>query len=626
MTVESAQEIAERLSTLKAQVGTFPKLPGVYLMKDRQGAVIYVGKAKELRARVRSYFAGTDDRLQVEFLLKRVQTIDTIVTENEQQAFVLERDLINQHKPRYNIRLKDDKAYLCIRLDENAPWPRLELVRKVVNDGARYFGPYSFSYELRALLDIIKRVVPLRTCTDTVFFNRARPCLEYQIKRCAGPCTLPVDPAEYRRWVKQAIAVLEGKTDPVVRELTASMEAASNELRFEDAAAARDRLHVLEHFKKGAALIASRGEERDVFALYREEGLAVVSVLKVRNGRVADNVNFSLNDVQVTDDEVLESVLEQFYGNSREIPPEIVVPFEPENLSMLREDLKARRERTCEFVVPQRGSKVRLLNLALVNAKQHFAATFDAETRTMEVSRGLARLLELKQIPRRIECVDISNFQGSDIVGAIVAFFDGQPDKQRYRKYKIPGRDTPDDFASIEEVVGRRLERGIAEGDLPDLLIIDGGPGQLGRAIAARDARKINLEIVSLAKMRTERDFSAREVRTSAERIYVEGRDEPIVLEGASEVTHFVQRVRDEAHRFVISFHRSRRAKRVFRSALDDITGVGPERRSRLLRHYGSVEAIRSAPIDEIATVGRMPRPLAEKIARVLGKSSGPES
>ncbi|MFM1847993.1 MAG: hypothetical protein RL417_1467, partial [Pseudomonadota bacterium] len=250
MAVEDAENLAARLASLKIQVGNFPKLPGVYLMKDERGGVIYVGKAKDLRARVRSYFAGTDERLQVEFLLKRIHTIDTIVTENEQQAFVLERDLITQHKPRYNIRLKDDKAYLCIRIDENAAWPRLELVRKVVNDGARYFGPYSFSYELRALLDIIKRVVPLRTCTDTVFFNRARPCLEYQIKRCAGPCTLPVDTADYRRWVKQAIAVLEGKTDPVVRELTVAMESASADLRFEDAAAIRDRLHILEHFKK----------------------------------------------------------------------------------------------------------------------------------------------------------------------------------------------------------------------------------------------------------------------------------------------------------------------------------------------------------------------------------------
>jgi excinuclease ABC subunit C len=623
MTTESTEEAAARLALLRAHVGNFPKLPGVYLMRDERGGVIYVGKAKDLRARVRSYFAGSDERLQIEFLLKKIRSIDTIVTENEQQAFVLERDLITQHKPRYNIRLKDDKAYLCLRIDENAPWPRLELVRKVTNDGARYFGPYSFSYELRSLLDIIKRVVPLRTCTDTVFFNRARPCLEYQIKRCAGPCTLPVDKEQYRRWVKQAIAVLEGKTDPVVKELTAAMEGAADDLRFEDAAAIRDRLQVLEHFKKGAALIASKGEERDVFAIYREEGLAVVAVLKVRNGRVADNVNFSFHEVQVTDDELLESVLEQYYGGSREVPPEIVVPFEPENLSILKEDLRTRRQSGCEFVVPQRGVKARLLNLALVNAKQHFATTFDAETRAMELSRGLARILGLKQMPRRIECVDISNFQGSDIVGAVVAFFDGQPDKQRYRKYKIQGRETPDDFASIEEVVGRRLERGMAEGDLPDLLIIDGGLGQLGRALAARDALKLNLEIVALAKMRTERDFAAREVATSQERIFVEGSSEPIVLESSAEVTHFVQRIRDEAHRFVITFHRTRRAKRVFRSALDDISGVGPERRGRLLRHYGSIERIRNAPVDEVAMVGRMPRPLAEKIIQKLNRAEG---
>ncbi|MFM1846934.1 MAG: hypothetical protein RL417_408, partial [Pseudomonadota bacterium] len=339
------------------------------------------------------------------------------------------------------------------------------------------------------------------------------------------------------------------------------------------------------------------------------------------NGRVADNANFSFNEVQVSDDELLESVLEQYYGGSREVPPEIVVPFEPENLSILKGDLRTRRESACEFVVPQRGIKARLLNLALVNAKQHFSATFDAETRAMELSRGLARFLGLKQMPRRIECVDISNFQGSDIVGAIVAFFDGQPDKPRYRKYKIPGRETPDDFASIEEVVGRRLERGMAEGDLPDLLIIDGGLGQLGRALAARDALKLNLEIVALAKMRTERDFAAREVVTSQERIFVEGRAEPILLEPTAETTHFVQRIRDEAHRFVITFHRSRRAKRVFRSVLDEIAGVGPERRSRLLRHYGSIEKIRSAPVGEIAAVGRMPLPLAEKIVRTLERS-----
>jgi excinuclease ABC subunit C len=612
------EDESEIVAALRAQVGQFPKLPGVYLMKDERGVVIYVGKAKDLRARVRSYFSGSDERLQVEFLLKRVRAIDTIVTENEQQAFVLERDLITQHKPRYNVRLKDDKAYLCIRVDENVAWPRLELVRKVVNDGARYFGPYSFSYELRSLLDIIKRVVPLRTCTDTVFFNRARPCLEYQIKRCAGPCTLPVDPADYRRWVKQAIAVLEGKTDPVVRELTGAMEAASNDLRFEDAAAIRDRLTVLEHFKRGAALIASKGEERDVFALYREEGLAVVAVLKVRNGRVSDNVNYSFNDVGITDDALLESVLEQFYAGSREIPPEIVLPFVPENVSILEADLRERRERVCEFVVPQRGIKARLLKLALVNARQHFGATFDAETRAVEIARGLARLLTLRQMPRRIECVDISNFQGSDIVGAVVAFFDGQPDKARYRKYKIEGRDTPDDFAAIEEVVGRRLERGLAEGDLPDLLIIDGGPGQLGRALVARDRLKLSLEIVSLAKMRTERDFSAREVATSPERIFIEGQVEPIALASDSEVTHFVQRIRDEAHRFVITFHRTRRAKRVFRSKLDEIAGVGPERRGRLLRHFGSIDKIRTASVEELATVGRMPRSLAEKIHRAL--------
>jgi len=607
---------AERAALLE-QVAGFPRLPGVYLMRDAGGTVIYVGKAKDLRARVRSYFTGADERAQIEFLLRRVTTIDKIVTDNEQQAFVLERDLITKHKPRYNIRLKDDKAYLCIRIDESAPWPRLELVRKVVSDGARYFGPYSFSYELRSLLEIIKRVVPLRTCTDTVFHNRTRPCLEYQIKRCAGPCTLPVEPEQYRTWVKQAIAVLEGRTESLAKELTRSMERAAEELRFEDAAVIRDRLNILSNFRKGAALISSHGEDRDVLALYREEGLATVAVLKVRLGRIMDSENFSFNEVQLPDGEILESVLEQYYA-SRDVPGEVVLPLEPENLSIISAGIAARVDRKVEFVVPQRGVKARLLNLALVNAKQHFVATFDAETRHMELARGLARTLSLRQIPRRIECVDISNLQGSDIVGAIVSFSDGIPDKSAYRKYRLSRQGAPDDFASIEEVVSRRLERGIAEGDLPDLLIIDGGPGQLARAIAAREQARTALEIVAVAKARTERDLTAAEVTSTRERIYVEGRADPIELDPAGEVTHFVERIRNEAHRFVITFHRSSRGRRVLRSKLDEIAGVGPERRSRLLRHFGSVQAVAGAGAEEVARVGRMPRALADRILNVL--------
>ncbi len=608
------------LTELGEQVSAFPRLPGVYLMKNNEGAVIYVGKAKDLRARVKTYFLGGDGRRQIQFLMQRVHTLEKIVTAGEQQALVLERDLITKYKPRYNIRLKDDKAFLSIRVDENEEWPRLELVRKREDDGARYFGPYSFSYELRSMLEIIKRVVPLRTCSNTVFFNRQRPCLEYQIKRCCGPCCLPVGREEYHKLVRQAISFLSGKTDRLFDELTAQMEKASADLRFEDAALLRDRLNLLTQFKAGSALVSSRGEDRDVFALYREERLAALSVIKVRAGRVAESKNFTFTDVEVADEEVLESALLQYYEKGREIPEEVILPIELPNASMLKEALVAKREAAIELTVPERGIKARLLDLALVNAREHFVATFDSETRYKELARKLSLKLKLRQIPRRIECVDISNLQGSDIVGALVSFFDGVPDKTSYRKYKISHEGKPDDFAAINEVVGRRLERGKAEEGLPDLLLIDGGPGQLAMALEARDALGVELEIISIAKMRTESDVRSNEINKKPERIYIEGVKEPIELDEADDVTQFLQRIRDEVHRFVITFHRNTRAGRVFRSQLDDIPGVGPERRARLLKHFSSTARIEQASVEEIAKMGRMPVSLAERILERIKK------
>ncbi len=618
----SPEELEERLQALREEVAAFPKLPGVYLMKNGEGVVIYVGKAKELRSRVKSYFLGGDGRRQIQFLLQRIVAIEKIVTGSEHQALVLERDLITKYKPRYNIRLKDDKAFLSIKINENDPWPRLELVRKRDDPDARYFGPYSYSYELRSLLDIIKRVVPLRTCSNTVFFNRTRPCLEYQIKRCAGPCCLKVATEDYRGWVKQAVAILEGKTDKLLSDLNQQMNKASEDLRFEDAAAIRDRITVLTNFKSGVSLVSSRGENRDVFGLFREERLVALSVIKVRGGRIADSKNFTLTDVEISDEEVIESSILQFYESGRDIPEEIVIPCTLENSGMIEDALKEKAGQKIELITPERGIRSRLVELAQVNAREHFSACFDAEDRYKELSRALATTLSLKQIPRRIECVDISNLQGSDIVGALVSFFDGVPDKSAYRKYKIKSDGKPDDFASIQEVVGRRLERGRTEGDLPDLLVIDGGPGQLAMALEARDSLGIDLEIVSIAKMRTNQDMTSSDITKKPERIYREGVEDPIELDEASEVTQFLQRIRDEVHRFVITFHRSSRAKRVFRSTLDDIAGVGPERRGRLLRAFGSVKMLAQASAEDVAKAGRMPITLAEKI---LGHLKGEE-
>lgn len=611
---------------LRQKAAAFPVMSGVYLMRDEEGDVIYVGKAINLRARVRTYFQGGDGRAQIEFLMRKVRTIENIVTQTEQQAFLLERDLIGKYKPRYNIRLKDDRSYLSIRIDEDQDWPRVEVVRKIEQDGARYFGPYSFSHELRSLVEIIKRAVPLRTCSNTVFHNRQRPCLEYQIHRCAGPCTIPVDRDQYRKWVRQAISILEGKSSALAQQLTKDMEQAAQELRFEDAATMRDRINVLTNTKELQPIVTFGGESRDVFAFEREEKLATVAVLVVRWGRVTDSVNFSFADVQVTDDELLEAVISQFYDSGRELPDEIVVPMALENQGMLSEAMSAKRERKVEVLDPKRGIRARLIGLAELNARQHYLSTFDAETRYLESARELAKLLQLKQIPRRIEVVDISNFQESDIVGALVSFFDGHPDKKRYRNYKLSVKGKPDDFASIREVVSRRIQRGIQEEDLPDLLIIDGGPGQLAAACGAREEAGISLEIVSLAKMKTESAVHSRVITKSSERIYLEFQSEPVVLSDDQRVTHLVQRMRDEVHRFAITFHRKTRAKRVFRSVLDEIPGLGPERRGRLMRAYGSVARMKSVAPDEFAKTGRMPLSLATKVLAILNDPAASKS
>jgi excinuclease ABC subunit C len=612
------REDSEKIELLRLQALNAPRDPGVYLMRDAAQAVIYVGKAKDLRARLKTYFTGGDGRYQIEFLLRRVVAFETIVTQSEEQAFLLERDLITKYKPRYNIQLKDDKSYLSIRIDERAEWPRLELVRRPDRDGATYYGPYAFSGELRNLLEVIRKVIPLRSCSDAVLYNRQRPCLEYQIKRCCAPCCLPVAQEEYRDLIKQAVSILEGKTQSTVKKLTAKMDAAAEGLKFEEAAAWRDRIEILNNFQAGHSLVTFRGENRDVFGMIREGEGAAVCVLLVRNGRISESKPFILSDLRVPDEELLEGVLQQYYQDSREIPCEIILPLELSNSSLLEAGLSARRGGKVQLVAPQRGSKARLLSMAELNAKHAFQTSRTRESEWDTVADELRQVVGLRQSPRRVECVDISNFQGSDTVGAIVVFFDGVADKRSYRRYNLAHYDVPNDFAAMREVVSRRLKRGMEEDNLPDLLVIDGGAGQLSMALQARDELGLAVEIVALAKMRTESEVLSTDLTRKPERLYITGRDEPLRLDEAAPITRFLARIRDEVHRFVITFHREKRAKRVFRTRLDDISGVSAEMRQRLLKHYHTVTAIAQAPAEEVAKVARMPITLARRVVLSL--------
>jgi excinuclease ABC subunit C len=612
------QQGADVLELLRLQALNAPVEPGVYLMRDSLQVVIYVGKAKSLRNRLKTYFTGGDGRYQIEFLLRKVAAFETIVTQTEEQAFLLERDLIGKYKPRYNIRLKDDKNYLSIRIDERAEWPRLELVRRTENDGASYYGPFAFSGELRNLLEVIRKVIPLRTCSDSVLYNRQRPCLEYQIKRCCAPCCLPISKEQYRDLLKQAIGIIEGKTSATIKKMTAKMEEAAEELRFEEAAAWRDRVEVLQNFQAGHSLITFRGENRDVFGMVREGVCAAVCVLLVRNGRITESKPFVLDEVQVSDEELLEAVVQQYYDGGREIPCEIVVPLEMGNASVIEAGLASRRGGKVEVVYAQRGSKARLLQMAELNARHAFVGARTKESEWDAVAEELRRTLGLRQSPRRVECVDISNFQGSDTVGAVVTFFDGVADKSAYRRYNLSHYDSPNDFASMYEVVSRRLKRGAEENTLPDLLVIDGGAGQLSMALQARDELGVGVEIVALAKMRTESEVRAADITRKPERLYMPGNEEPLLLDEGAPITRFLSRIRDEVHRFVITFHRDKRAKRVFQTRLDSVSGVSAEMRQRLLKHFKTVDAVGEAPVEQVASVGRMPVALARKVLRAL--------
>lgn len=601
--------------------------PGVYLLKDRHGKVIYVGKAKNLRARVRTYFRGGDERSQVRFLMQRVAGLETLVTVNDKEALILENNLIKQYKPRYNIRLKDDKSYVSVKVTTQDPWPRILVTRKIVKDGSKYFGPYASAWAVRETLDTIRKVIPLRTCSDGVFRNRSRPCIEYQIKRCLGPCCLPVDPAVYQRHVREATLLLEGKSQQLTRQLEEEMRRASDELRFEDAARLRDRIRAVERTQERQQVVSHGGDDQDVFGLYREGGFIEVQVLFVRQGKLTGNQTYSFADFEFADEEVLEAVLTQFYQGDRYVPDEILVPVDLEDQDVRAEYLSERKGKRMIIFRPQRGDKVRLLEMAAENARQSFRERQDAGHNRERMSAELQRRLHLRNAPKRIECFDISNIQGRLAVGSMVTFDEGEPDKGRYRRFRITTVSGADDFMMMYEVLKRRFARAKEEGTYPDLLVVDGGKGQLNVALEVLRELEINeVDVVGLAKMRVERAPQSPEVVRSEERVFLPGRKNPVILKRNSNALFLLQRVRDEAHRFAITYHRQLRRQERLRSELDSIPGIGAARRKRLLRHFGSVRRIREASVEALTEVPGISPALAAGIKSSLADSADTSS
>ncbi len=606
-----------------SKLANLPVSPGCYTFLDREGRVLYVGKAKVLRSRVRSYFqeSGSDARYFIPFLRTLVGDIETFVTMTEKEAAVLENELIKKHQPRFNVKLRDDKDFLCLRLDVQKPWPRLETVRRPTPDGAKHFGPYHSATSARRTLHLVNKHFHLRTCSDADFASRKRACLQYQIKRCDAPCVYEVDAAAYAAQAKAVGLFLEGRHDELTRELGRWMNDASREMEFERAAIYRDQLRAVESIREHQSVVAVSDVDQDVIGIYREGANVEIEVLFVRAGRVTDSVSYSLRKIELPDEEVLSSFIAEFYGDGERgpLPEELLLPVAPDGIDGIAEWLSERRGRKVTLFVPQRGARKKLLEMAHENAKNAFQskrrAAEDVETRLVE----LQEKLRLPTRPRRIECCDISHLGGNDTVGSVVALLDGVPDKKRYRSFNVTTTSGGDDYGAMYEVLSRRFRRGkivreaaaasdaapasdpgqAAEWDLPDLFVVDGGRGQLNVAIAAaRDLGLHDLAIVGLAK---ERENVAGE--TLVDRVYLPGQKNGIPLRGASSALFFLARVRDEAHRFANHARRRLGKGRRLKSELADVPGIGEKTRVALLRHLGSVEGVRTASIAAIAAV-----------------------
>ena len=591
--------IAEKLKLL-------PDAPGVYLMKDARGKIIYVGKAIFLKNRVRQYFQTSRSHPpKVRAMVSHIADFETIMTANEVESLILEANLIKKHRPRYNIRLKDDKSYPYVKVTVQEEYPRVFITRRVVRDGARYFGPYTNVTALRDSLKLLKRLFPLRTCRTLP----ARPCLEYHIKRCLAPCVGQVTEEDYRAMIRAVLLFLEGRTDDVERELEQRMKLAAEGYHFETAARLRDQLTAVRKAAERQNIVTGAGDQ-DAIGMARSAVGVCVQIFFIRSGKMIGREHFLLRgSEEESDADILRAFLEQYYNQATFVPREVLLPYaiDAAGQEVIERFLAAKKGGgKVALHTPQRGTKHDLIMMATGNAEKFLA---DEETRrsladeqTLGAVEELGRCLGLKHPPRRMECFDISHNQGQETVASMVVFEDGMPKKSDYRRFKIKSAEgKPDDFLSMREVTTRRYV-GLPEGELPDLIIIDGGKGQLSSAleIIRSVAGHKDVPVVGLAKQ--------------FELVFTEGNPEPIELPRRSSSLYLIQRIRDEAHRFAITFHRKLRGKRNLVSVLDHIVGVGPKRRQSLWAHFGTLDRIKAASIDELAAAPGMNRPSAEAV------------
>ncbi|HHY81099.1 MAG TPA: excinuclease ABC subunit UvrC [Clostridiales bacterium] len=613
---------------MEIKLQNLPDKPGVYIMKDSAGKVIYVGKAVSLKNRVRQYFRSTGHIGKVGAMVSNVADFEYILTDNEVEAFILECNLIKKYKPKYNILLKDDKHYPFIQVTTGEDYPRILLTRRIKKDNHRYFGPYTSARAVRETIEVIKKIFPVRTCNRNIREGQSpeRPCLNYYIGQCWGPCLGNVKKDDYQQMIKDVCRFLEGKQEAILDDLRTKMEDAAESLQFEKAAAFRDKIHAVEKILESQKIISTSMEDQDVFALYQDNNHTAVQIFFIRGGKLISAEQHILEETSVMEQsEIIGSYIKQFYADSAFIPREILIQQDIDDREAIEKWLSEIRSSRVYIRVPRRGEKYKLVQMAERNAMEALLTHDRKARRELDRTQGavmeLQEALSLDQPPLRIEAFDISNTQGNLSVASMVVFENGKPAKKEYRRFRIKTVEGPNDFASMAEVVERRFKRGVEErkkldqdgkdysagkfSRFPDLVIIDGGKGQLGAAVMSMEKLGINkIPVFGLAKKNEE--------------LYSTEGEEPIILPKSSKALQLLQRIRDEAHRFAITYHRSLRDKNNLHSVLKDIPGIGPKRMKELLKAFGSVDGIRKASLEELAGVNGMNRKAAEELMRYI--------
>jgi len=598
------------------QLKALPAKPGVYLFKDKEGKVIYVGKAANLNNRVRSYFGAPSSlSAKVQRLVAKIQDFEFIVTDSEQEALILECNMIKKYTPRYNVRLKDNKTFPYLKINVNEDWPGVYITRRVQKDGARYFGPFASAGSVRKTSRLIKKIFPFRSCRKRIEGKDKRPCLDYYIRRCLGPCIGAVEKQEYHDVINQVILFLQGKQELILRELKTKMKAAAQQLQFERAALLRDQINAIEKVIEGQRIAITLQGEKDIIGLAQNEKQAYVELFFIRNNKLIGQDHFIMEGIHgESPGQIMTSFVKQYYASASYIPPLILLQHPVDEPAVLSEWLEQQRGSSVELQVPQRGAKKKLVDTVAENAAKGLQLAQAKEMKVAVIGSGLQELknrLRLPKMPRRIECYDVSNIQGALAVGSMVVLEKGWPKPAHYRRFRIKTVAGADDYAMIQETLRRRFKRGLTgEGTwaiIPDLVLIDGGKGQLNAALELRQELGLDsIPMVSLAK--------------ENEEVFIPGDPQPVYIAKDSPALHILQRARDEAHRFAISYHRKLRHKEVITSALDIIPGIGPRRKKALLKKFGSIEAIKEASSEELSQTEGITLTLAKKVKEELVK------